>query len=799
MAIIITILFTPVLFAMELAVPVTTLAIAEEATLTAQALQAAKWGFDIGMTARVLSSPNHRNIRDIAGLALGECFCHITDSMIFGETQKGLASCTTKADGQKFIQSFETYLSTPGLPSSAINQTINNIDTCLAKAHEGYKTHPVQTAMQCTILETCRDLAREKLGLTVSMQSAFLTQVDTFKASLSGQNLAQTVETFKQVATEHSALQIRIDFFDTQIKRAEHFVQHGDKKYLPLVDSCQKESALLADPARLAQAKFSLTQNQIAQLYQRELSPKTVAEVQKALRVNIANKMSLEAQLQNAKQAYQEVMWKALREDWTPAKIASSELSSLQDKLAEVQATLALEEKKIEIAGRVLEQQAFQEQASTIVQATQLSEKYLGDVGINQKAQQLVALSEATLDMVKTMPQNITSIAKHGQAERVIEYARQFGIGATEGVGDVIRCTEQFGIGTKDGAVEMAQFVGQSAKTVGKATLHPVQTWQQFERMLQTLDAQEKKFSSHFTGDFSKVNELLAEEAAQVKEYYTRLAEHYRTENLGVVPITEKDVEKFVYREILKDRANSEFWKQIKGMSAEQIAHAAGKEVAQCIIGEGAFRIARGAALIGRIECQLLKHGFKEGVGILAQTAIEKTTQAAGKIAQVTEKIGQAVAEVTTAGEEVVVAGADGAFKAAIRNPGIRQACEKISTNLPKMEIVKDAGIAGTRQIIRVNNMKEFFSQHNFGKTLEPFLEKTKKLYDGQAIYRVRETVNGDLKKGYHVYLDALHKDHLEVFNKNGSFITVLNLDGTINSSKALAAAKAGRSISGLL
>ena len=43
----------------------------------------------------------------------------------------------------------------------------------------------------------------------------------------------------------------------------------------------------------------------------------------------------------------------------------------------------------------------------------------------------------------------------------------------------------------------------------------------------------------------------------------------------------------------------------------------------------------------------------------------------------------------------------------------------------------------------------------------------------------------GILRKGDYFYLDSLHWDHLEVFNKNGTFKYVLNLDGTINVSKS--------------
>ena len=40
------------------------------------------------------------------------------------------------------------------------------------------------------------------------------------------------------------------------------------------------------------------------------------------------------------------------------------------------------------------------------------------------------------------------------------------------------------------------------------------------------------------------------------------------------------------------------------------------------------------------------------------------------------------------------------------------------------------------------------------------------------------------MKKDYGVYLDGLHKDHLEVIDKRGNVKYVLNLDGTLNLDK---------------
>ncbi|QJC94096.1 Putative toxin component [Bacillus velezensis] len=90
----------------------------------------------------------------------------------------------------------------------------------------------------------------------------------------------------------------------------------------------------------------------------------------------------------------------------------------------------------------------------------------------------------------------------------------------------------------------------------------------------------------------------------------------------------------------------------------------------------------------------------------------------------------------------------------------------------------------GIKGIVKpVSNMNEFFDME-FGK-ISNSLSKSKVKYDGQSIYKVeKKTDNQYLKKGYGVYLDALHKDHLEVIDKTGNVKYVLNLDGTLNPDK---------------
>ncbi|MGX7419695.1 hemagglutinin [Carnobacterium gallinarum] len=86
--------------------------------------------------------------------------------------------------------------------------------------------------------------------------------------------------------------------------------------------------------------------------------------------------------------------------------------------------------------------------------------------------------------------------------------------------------------------------------------------------------------------------------------------------------------------------------------------------------------------------------------------------------------------------------------------------------------------------------MDEFF-EGEFGSELKGNVSKNGKRVDGQQVYKVdnKKLKELGLKKGDQLYLDGLHKDHLEVFDSNGSFKEVLNLDGTVNRDKTIKAA----------
>jgi hypothetical protein len=108
------------------------------------------------------------------------------------------------------------------------------------------------------------------------------------------------------------------------------------------------------------------------------------------------------------------------------------------------------------------------------------------------------------------------------------------------------------------------------------------------------------------------------------------------------------------------------------------------------------------------------------------------------------------------------------------------------SANKPTIETIPGSSeqFSNVYTANAITKIDQLYSQNDFGKSLEGNLDKTNKLYDGQKVYRAKQDVGDIVRKGDQIYLDGLHKDHLEVFDERGKFRAVLNLDGTLNQDK---------------
>ncbi|MBO1111297.1 hypothetical protein J2P76_05010 [Bordetella petrii] len=92
--------------------------------------------------------------------------------------------------------------------------------------------------------------------------------------------------------------------------------------------------------------------------------------------------------------------------------------------------------------------------------------------------------------------------------------------------------------------------------------------------------------------------------------------------------------------------------------------------------------------------------------------------------------------------------------------------------------------------------MSELMRQPGFGTQIGSGSQKTKQIYQGQSVYQANGAIGEHISRGDKFYLDAMHKNHIEVFDANGRAKAVLNLDGSLNDIKTTKALAEGRKLS---
>ncbi len=319
---------------------------------------------------------------------------------------------------------------------------------------------------------------------------------------------------------------------------------------------------------------------------------------------------------------------------------------------------------------------------STIItsldQAAQIAKQYQDNPDLQHLIKQQILVHDAVIDMTRTF--------QHVQPEGIANaYA---GLHALEKVG---RTMQSFAQGAGHGVLEFSTAANQLLNNPQKTAADL------YNALATTIDnyiKQKEAIYNQCSGDFSRVRDLLRDAPDSVKKYYDALANQYRHEYATIQP-TNRDVEAWVVGDILKDQQRADWWKSVKEMSSEEMAYHAGKFAAETILTEGTVRAVGGALQLA--GGSLLYQTTKEGACGVATALGERAAQATESIAQAAQGAGKALADAAQgarAGEEVALAGANGAFKTAIKNPRIKQACEKIAANPPKTEILREAGVA---------------------------------------------------------------------------------------------------------
>ena len=84
------------------------------------------------------------------------------------------------------------------------------------------------------------------------------------------------------------------------------------------------------------------------------------------------------------------------------------------------------------------------------------------------------------------------------------------------------------------------------------------------------------------------------------------------------------------------------------------------------------------------------------------------------------------------------------------------------------------------------NRTEDWINEHQFGQKIKKSLERSQYTNQGKRAFKViKDIENCDgFKKGDYVVVDAMHRDHLEVFGKDKKWKSVANFDGSKNIEK---------------
>jgi hypothetical protein len=93
---------------------------------------------------------------------------------------------------------------------------------------------------------------------------------------------------------------------------------------------------------------------------------------------------------------------------------------------------------------------------------------------------------------------------------------------------------------------------------------------------------------------------------------------------------------------------------------------------------------------------------------------------------------------------------------------------------------------------LTIKTLPEIFDKNDFGRALQLSLEKAMYYDNGSQLLPIFRVIapmpHYKLTVGDYMYLDLFHKDHFEVFTKDGYAKLVVNLDGSTNRYKTLRA-----------
>jgi len=118
------------------------------------------------------------------------------------------------------------------------------------------------------------------------------------------------------------------------------------------------------------------------------------------------------------------------------------------------------------------------------------------------------------------------------------------------------------------------------------------------------------------------------------------------------------------------------------------------------------------------------------------------------------------------------------------KNPSLKSAHYLKTPEGLILKVVQGAqdGSLKERVTQTLNRTEEFFKETEFGIKHAKDFQWSIYGYRPHRAFKAITNINGEIKKGYYIVLDGLHKNHLELYDKGKKWLKVINFDGTYNA-----------------
>ncbi|PKN03316.1 hypothetical protein CVU75_02835, partial [Candidatus Dependentiae bacterium HGW-Dependentiae-1] len=350
--------------------------------------------------------------------------------------------------------------------------------------------------------------------------------------------------------------------------------------------------------------------------------------------------------------------------------------------------------------------------------------------GFIKQAQAIAIADQKTPTAVTNQKIQESDIALLGEtlADGTYEFSKNFAVGAFEEVKDI-------------------------STVINNTLTHPEQTAQKVvdnvQEAFKNYKEQKQKIWNECSGDGKTMRDLLKDAHPDALPLFQSQMQQYQEMGYSA-----HAAEAFVISDILSAQKTELAWKNlsntVKNATPGELGNLAGRMVAGTLLLDGGMQVLGGQLALVKAGGESALHKADSALKTLAEET-KNATQSASDLANGVKQVFDDNKYYRVAGIDVPVSG---------------KALNEMET-LNQQALLRDLKNSGTERyrLPKTMTMNEFLTTQ-FGKSIQPHLERTGKVWNTKPIFKLTENISENLRRGDLIYIDAGHSTEIEVFNK---------------------------------